>query len=154
MYSLSALPSSNTTLKVDSINTFIIRITATFMPSETTILNLIRTDIDKYGLVETLNVNRGLFSKDYNIAFRIKKPIEFGRLVTIIKNSFKFELGYDIAVVDVKTEFYEKPSIISPLISASQAVPQALSSIKWIAIAGLGLYGLSIVGPILKKFTK
>lgn len=154
MYSLNAIPASSTTLKVDSINTFVVRITGTFMPSETKILNLMRADIDKYGLVETLNVSRALFSTDYNIVFRIKKPIAFGTLSTILKNSLDVELGYKAAIVDVKTEFYTAPSIVSSITAGTQAIPKLTADIKWIAIAGLGLYGLFIFGPMFRKITK
>lgn len=155
MYGLSALPSLSTTLTTGSISTFIARISSTFMPSESKIKEAMQKDIDKYGLVETLNVSRGLFSNDYNIVFRIKKNIGFGSLSNIVKNSLQLGLGYNTSIVDVKSEFYEAPSpismVVSPITEVTKAMPGVLSSVKWIAIAGLGIVGLFYLSPYLPK---
>lgn len=158
MYTLSGVPGSDTTLKVGSIVTFIVRITTTIMPSESTIKSTMQKDIDNFGIAETINVNRGMFSNDFNIAFRVKKGVTFGVLSNIIKNSFSISLGYSASIVDFKGEFYEAPSpisyIISPISKVAGEVPAALSSIKWIAIAGLGIIALFYVGPVISAVSK
>lgn len=158
MYGLSALPSSSDILKTNSVVTFIVRIFATLMPSESKIIFALRKDIDTYGIAETLNVNRGLFSTDYNVAFRLKKNMSYSSMESIVKNSFNITMGLAMSIVDVKASFYEAPSvvtmIVSPITEVAKATPSILLSVKWIALAGLGIYGLFVFGPMLKKFTK
>lgn len=158
MYGLSALPSSSDILKTDTVVTFIIRVSTKFIPSESKIISALRKDVDTYGIAETLNVNRGLFSTDYNIAFRLKKNMSYGVMANIVKNSFSITMGLAMSIVDVKASFYEAPSvtsmIISPITEVAKATPSILSSVKWIALAGLGIYGLFVFGPMLKKLTK
>lgn len=158
MYGLSALPSSSDILKTDTTVTFIVRVSATLMPSELKILSALRKDIDTYGIAETLNVNRGLFSTDYNIAFRLKKNMSYSIMASIVKNSFNITMGLAMSIIDVKASFYEAPSVASmiiyPITEAAKATPSMLGSMKWIALAGLGIYGLFVFGPMLKKLTK
>lgn len=158
MYSLHGIPTSSTVLKVNSISTFIVRINATLMPSESKIMSTLKKDIDSYGIAETVNVNRGLFSNNYDIAFRIRKGVTFDSLSNILKNSLKISLGLDAIILDLKGEFYEAPSPISyvttSITKSVSAVPETLSSIKWIAIAGLGIMALFYAGPFISMITK
>lgn len=161
MYKLSALPSSTTKMEIDTIQTFVIRINAYFMPSESTILTAMRKDIDNYGLVETLDVTRALFSNDFNIVFKIKKPIEYGKLANIVKSVFTIGMGYEAAIVDVKSEFYSAPSAyaaitapITKITEAAGAIPKITSNITIIAVAVLGIAGLVYLSPYLPKSKK
>ena len=158
MFGLSALPASSDILKTGSIVTFIIRVNTTFMPSESTILSTLRKDIDAFSIAETMNVSRGLFSNDYNVVFRLKKNMVYSIMANIVRNSFNISMKLEVSIIDVKAEFYEAPSpvslIISPITKIAEATPGVLSSVKWIALAGLGIYGLFLASPVLKKLTK
>lgn len=154
---LGALPSTDITLRTNSVQTFIVRVNALLMPSETTVRRAMQANIDKTGIAETLNVSRGLFSKDYDIAFKMSQNISFNAMSSIIKSSL-IALGYDASVIDLKSELYEAPGLVStvtaPITAATEAakeIPGVLENVKWIALAGLGIVGLFYLAPLLRR---
>lgn len=141
---LGGLPASNFTFTVDTIYTVTVQVSALVMPSESTIMEGIKKGIDAFGIIETISVNRALFSSSYEIAFRAKKAMRWDAFSTVLKNTFSLDLGYDATVTDFKAGMPEKKTV-TDILSTS------LADVKWIVIGGAVIVGFIYLGPFIKR---
>lgn len=144
---LGAMPSDLSSAKLFAGNNYTIKIrySGLLQPSEDTVRNFIINPLNLGLFFENVTVSRPLFSQEFTINFRSKKNVDLNTLVRLININMP---GY--SVTDYSTGIQLAPTILERVAPVTEAISQPLSSVMWIALAGLGIYALFVFGPALK----
>lgn len=149
------IPAVDYTLSKNGIYTFVIRISGGLTnPSSSSVLAVMRNNIDKSKSATTTQVSSAFGSPQYNIVVRMNRDMSWEQMDNMIKNGIKYDLGYDVEDIDFVSGAAPMPSFISsitqPLANVAEKATGTVSSLKRIVVAGAVVAGFIYLGPFIK----
>lgn len=146
MITLGALPETEFTLEKGNLYTlYVATVGVLGKPSETTVKEAIHKRLGI--LIEVISVRNPLFSREYVIVFKfLRLSMSLSKLIPMVIDVFKFDMGYDASPIDFKTGAVVEVS--SPL--SIPSLSDTISSLKWVGIAVAAVMIMPYVGPVIK----
>lgn len=158
-FALADIPSTDYSLYQGSTYTLRIATAGVLMkPSESDIINALRTDPMLVGTSVINSVRNPLFTRDFFIVFTMTKSYNYGTYVSMLLDDVKNKTGYDASVIDFSggaTADLKSPIGLPDAGQLTEIAQSGLSTIKWVAVAAaLGIatmYVYPMVKPMLTR---
>ena len=135
-------------LRKGTVYTLVVKSSSTFQPSIASVKSAFDNSAFGRSWIETISVERPLFSPEYYIKFRSRLTTDLAKMMQV------FSANPPIAgmnIVGIEGAAYA-PSIIST--SITSPITAVTSEIKTFAILGIGLMAAFYLLPIVSKIAK
>lgn len=137
----SDIPTTSFTLQ--SGQTYTLRLqttTALGKPSESKIIEKLRSDPYLTAAATIAGVRNPLFTRDFYITFNMKTPYNYGTFISMLLDDLK-NIGWEMSIVDFQVGSQADLPTLIPGVGVS--VPNVFGTVKWVAIAAV--MGVSLV---------